>query len=326
MSSPIAQFKVNDEVEGLRILAELGQGAASTVYLAQDPKTKQIYSVKHVQRLDAKDDRFLQQAVYEHEVASKLDHPNIRRIHRVIKRKKGFFSLSDVFLIMEMLDGVSMDRKPPTNLDDALTLFIQTAEALKHMHSRGYVHADMKPNNVLIERGPVAKIIDLGQSCKAGTVKPRIQGTPDYIAPEQVHRQPITERTDIYNLGATMYWTLTARNIPTALAKGDSLVSRLDAHLVPKATPVIELNANIPPKLSELIMQCVEPEPDQRPANMGLVVDRLQMIQALLRAKNNESGAGMANGKSRGGSGLGMPAAVPSQPEPTRDLGESGLD
>ncbi len=325
MSSPIAQYKANDEVEGLRILAELGQGAASTIYLAQDPKSKQIYAIKHVQRLDSKDDRFLQQAVYEQEVASKLDHRNIRKIHRVIKRKQRFFTLSDVFLVMEMLDGVSMDRKPPTNLDDALTLFIQTGEALAHMHSRGYIHADMKPNNVLIEPGPIAKIIDLGQSCKVGTVKPRIQGTPDYIAPEQVHRQPITERTDIYNLGATMYWTLTARNIPTALTKGDSLVSRLDAHMVPKATPVIELNPSIPPKLSELIMQCIEPEPEQRPASMATVVDRLQLIHALLRAKSGESGAGMANGRSRGGSGVGMPAPAPAQPAPTRDLNESGL-
>ena len=64
----------------------------------------------------------------------------------------------------------------------------------------------------------VVKIIDLGQSCAIGTVKPRIQGTPDYIAPEQVHRRAITPKTDIYNPGATMYAVLTGERVPTALA------------------------------------------------------------------------------------------------------------
>jgi serine/threonine-protein kinase len=197
---------------------------------------------------------------------------------------------------MEYVDGKSMDLKPPKNFDDAIRIFQQTAAALSHMHERGFVHADMKPNNILVtpgpnDSGPVVKVIDLGQSCKSGTIKPRIQGTPDYIAPEQVHRRPITPKTDIYNLGATMYWTLTARTIPTALAKGDSLVSRIDDALIPKPKPAIELNNRIPLKLNELIMQCVEVDAGDRPANMSYVIERLELVLGMLRAKNEGSGA-----------------------------------
>jgi serine/threonine-protein kinase len=283
----VARYKEGDDVEGYKVLALLGQGAASTVYLVQDPRSKQIWAIKHVERGDAKDNRFLDQAVLEYEVASKFDHSNIRRIPRIIKRKERLIRLVEVLLVMEMLDGRSMDVKPPRTFDEAVTIFIQVAAAMGHMHARGYVHADMKPNNILVTPGPVAKIIDLGQACTIGTSKPRIQGTPDYIAPEQVHRRPLNEKTDIYNLGATMYQTLTRRNIPTAMPKeNNSLVSRLDDALIERPVPPIDVNPRIPAKLSDLIMQCVEIDPARRPASMQQVVERLELILGQLRAKS----------------------------------------
>jgi serine/threonine-protein kinase len=317
MPAPDPAFKPNDEVEGLRVLSEIGQGAASVIYLVQDPKTKQVWSLKHVHRADAKDDRFLQQAISEYKVASELNHPNLRKVIKMSKRTKRLVQLTDVMLVMEYFDGRSMDVKPPQSFDDAIVIFEQTAAALNHMHERGYVHADMKPNNILVapksstDPSPVVKVIDLGQSCKTGTIKPRIQGTPDYIAPEQVHRRPITHKTDIYNLGATMYWTLTRQNIPTALARGDSLVSRIDDALIPKPKPVIELNPRIPVRLNELVMQCVEIDPSDRPISMSFVIDRLELILGMIRAKNEQSGTGNS-GSSVGlifngsGSGVGM--------------------
>jgi serine/threonine-protein kinase len=291
----VARYKEGDDVEGYKVMALLGQGAASTVYLVQDPKTKQIWALKHVEKGDAKDTRFLDQAVFEYEAASKFEHPNIRKIPRIIKRKERIIRLTEVLLVMEMLDGRSMDLKPPQYLHDAVAIFIQVASAMAHMHARGYVHADMKPNNIMVTPGPTAKIIDLGQACLMGTTKPRIQGTPDYIAPEQVHRRPITEKTDIYNLGATMYFTLTRKNIPTALPKNNnSLVSRIDDALIERPVPPIEVNPRVPAKLSELIMQCVEIDPLRRPANMQQVVERLELILGLLRAKTVAPSADLA--------------------------------
>src|SRR5882724_4737266 len=109
MAAPAPAFKVNDEIDGLRVLSEIGQGAASVIYLVQDPKSKQVWSLKHVHRADSKDDRFLQQAISEYKVASQLNHPNLRKVVKLSKRTKRIVQLTDVFLIMEYFDGRSMD-------------------------------------------------------------------------------------------------------------------------------------------------------------------------------------------------------------------------
>lgn len=279
------EFKVGQVIEGFRIMAELGRGARSIVYLVQDPESKQVWALKHVEKIGPKDDRFLEQAEMECKISGDLDHPAIRKIHRLFKKKSGLLSVKELYLVMEHVDGVSIDIQPPKTFEQAVHIFHQVASAMAHMHARGYAHADMKPNNVIVDDHGTVKIIDLGQACKLNTIKPRIQGTPDYIAPEQVHLKPITAKTDVYNLGAMMYWVLTRKFIPTALAKADSLVGSLDPHLMPKPTPAIELNKKIPPKLNDLIMQCVEVDADDRPATMDMVADQLNLIHGILLAR-----------------------------------------
>lgn len=311
------EFKPNDVVEGYRVIQPLGEGAASEIYLVKDPRTQEVWALKHVHREGHKDTRFLDQAIHECEVASALKHPAIRRIERLIKQKK-LLSLQAVILLMEFVDGISMEKQPPRHdLDLFLDLFIQACEGLKHMHDRGYVHADMKPNNIIVCDGNVAKIIDLGQSCKIGTVKERIQGTPDYIAPEQVHRRAITPKTDIYNIGASMYWVLTGNFIPTALAKSDALVSRVDDNLLDKPKPVTQFNAGVPQKLNDLILQCVEADHEKRPQHMGEVVDQLRLLLGLHRARNQRSSVG-------GGSGSPVNRGSPSSSGIMPSMGNGG--
>ncbi len=276
-------FKQGSKAAGFTVLAELGRGAASIIYLVQDPKSKQIWALKHVVKNDAKDQRFLNQAEREHEVAQALDHPVIRKVPKLIKSRR-LMSVKEIFLVMEYIDGVSVELHPPKNLIDAVSISQQTARGLAAMHQAGWVHADMKPNNVVICDDGSVKVIDLGQSCRSGTIKERIQGTPDYIAPEQVHRREITPKTDIFNLGATMYWVLTSKHIPTALPKGDTLVSSLEDEFIEKAKPVKELNPRIPDRLNDLVTHCIEIDPAKRPDNMERVADRLDLILAQLRA------------------------------------------
>lgn len=284
-----------DLIEGFRVLAEIGRGAASIVYLVQDPKNKQVWALKHVAKLGPKDQRFLDQAESEYKIAQRLDHESIRKIPRMIK-KGSLLAAKELFLVMEFVDGIALDEYRPRTFVEAVDLFRQAASALAQMHERGIVHADMKPHNVMVCEDvadhKLAKIIDLGQSCKVGAVKPRIQGTPDYIAPEQVHRRAITPKTDVYNLGATMYWILTRRHIPTALAKDDSsLVGSLDAALIEKPTPAREVNRHIDDRLDELVMKCVEVEPDDRP-EMSVVCDRLELILGVLKSRGDPDAPG----------------------------------
>jgi len=292
MTREMPEFKKGDTVEGYRILGELGRGAASVIYLVKDSKTDHIWALKHVAKLDPKDQRFLDQAEGEADVNRALTHSKIRKIEKVIRKRASLLSgVTDLYIIMELVDGESLDRSPPRTFEQAVSVFQQTADALAYMHDRGYVHADMKPNNIVMTASGEVKIIDLGQSCKVGTVKGRIQGTPDYIAPEQVHCRPITPKTDVYNLGATMYYLLTRTKVPTALAGGDSLVSRLDDNLISKPKPILELNPRVDARLAELIMQCVEVDPERRPASMRYVADKLNLILGILRAKRDGTGA-----------------------------------
>lgn len=291
MTRAMPEFKKGDTIEGYRVLGELGRGAASIIYLVKDLKSDHIWALKHVAKLEPKDQRFLDQAEAEYEINRQLDHPRIRKIEKMIKKRAGLLSgVSDLYILMELVDGEALDRRPPQTFESAVSAFEQTAEALAYMHEKGFVHADMKPNNIVMTAEGIVKIIDLGQSCKVGTIKERIQGTPDYIAPEQVHCRPITPKTDIYNLGATMYFMLTRTKVPTALAGGDSLVSRRDDNLIEKPKPAAQINQRIHPKLSELIMQCVEVDGEKRPDSMRFVADRLQLILGILRAKREGSG------------------------------------
>ncbi|TVQ33115.1 MAG: serine/threonine protein kinase [Phycisphaeraceae bacterium] len=290
-------IKPGGKIAGFNVLAELGRGAASVIYLVQDPKSKQVWALKHVLRHTPKDQRFLDQTEREYEVSSKLDSDIVRKVHKLIKIRK-MMSVREMCLLMEYIDGVSIELRPPKTFVSAVDIFRRVAMGLAHMHAQGYVHADMKPNNIVVTESGDVKVIDLGQSCPIGDVKERIQGTPDYIAPEQVHRRAITPRTDIYNLGASIYWVLTGRHIPTALPKGDSLVSSLDDEFIEKPDPIHEINPRIPKRLCDLVMHCVEVNPENRPENMQHVIDRLDLIYAQLvaedeiKAGNQKAGVG----------------------------------
>jgi serine/threonine-protein kinase len=278
---PFEPAKPGTTLAGFNVLAEIGRGAASIIYLVQDPRSKQIWALKHVEKRDSKDARFIEQTEREYEIGSKVNHPAVRRIEKIMKTRERLVSVKEVFLLMEYVDGVSIEKNPPKTFERSLDVFMQVASGLAAMHKAGYVHADMKPQNVVVMADGRVKVIDLGQGCAIGTIKERIQGTPDYIAPEQVHRRAITPRTDVYNLGATMYWVFTGKNIPTAMPKeSGSLVASLDDHMIEKPKPVRDLNARCPDLLSDLIMACVQIDPEARPNDMDEIYQRLDLVKA----------------------------------------------
>ena len=267
------------------VLAKLGEGAASMLYAVQNPKDKQVSALKYVEKTDEKSQRFIDQVTQEFAIGSKLQHESIRKIRKLIKHRK-LLKITAVSMIMELVDAMTLDQQLPRNHSQAVNIFLQVARGLAHMHNRGYVHADIKPNNVLVDEAIKVKIIDLGQACAIGTVKKRIQGTPGYMAPEQAHRGEITPKTDIYNLGAMMYWVLVGEVIPTAMppknTSGSLVRGAVDADKVELPVPPHERNARIHSLLSKQIMDCVQPSPSNRPESMTVVVNRLELIQDVL--------------------------------------------
>ncbi len=270
------------ELPDFEILSCIGYGARSTIYAVSERRTHQVYALKRVIRRSHEDDRFLEQAEQEYAISSQFDHPALRRSYRLIKRRK-LLKVSELFLLMELFDGTSLDAQRPTSLTSLIRIFIQVAQGLQAIHKLGFVHADIKPNNILVNEALAVKIIDYGQSCAIGTIKQRIQGTPDYIAPEQVGRGPLIPATDIFNFGATLYWCTTDRHIPTLIPKRKAGPVALENR---DLTPPHEINPRIPMPLSRLILDCVENRPAARPQEFGSVLPRLDLAMSVARAEN----------------------------------------
>jgi len=268
---------------GYDVIDYIGQGAGSMIYVVSDPRTHQLYALKHVERKTDKHARFIDQLVNEYEVSRQLSHPNLRKAIDLKESKTWLGKITEAVLVMELFDGTPLETHPPSSPLEAVRIFIQVAKGLEALHKAGYVDCDLKPNNILVAPDGHVKVIDFGQACKAGTIKERIQGTPDYIAPEQVKRDAVTFRTDIFNLGATLYWALAGRNIPTLFTiKRDENSFLLHDKI---ATPA-EINSMVPEPLSNLAMECVRINPLKRPETMTDVIRRLEIIEHTLMKRH----------------------------------------
>jgi len=272
---------VTDFVSGYNVIKKVGDGARSQVFEVVRPSTGEVFALKRVVRESHEDTRFLEQAITEHRIASQLSHVYLRRAFE-LKRIRRFFKLAEVHVVMEYVEGVSLDKCRPDPIDKAVDLFLKVAEGLLYMHEHGFLHTDLKPNNILLQYDGQIKIIDFGQSCEIGTRKPRIQGTPDYIAPEQVERRTLTQQTDVFNLGATLYWTLTGQAYPTVISKKRR---RQDVRRQTAVPSPQEANPEVPSVLSRLVMECCRYERQRRPSDMRDVIGRLEIAHHVLKKR-----------------------------------------
>jgi serine/threonine protein kinase len=277
-------------VGGFTIIKRIGSGARTAIYLATDGEDQSNVALKRVTFERPQDSRIFEQVETEYRVARRIDHPYVRKCLK-LKRIRGLFKTTELLLSMEYFDGTSLEEGPTLSLVDVLLVFRMVATGLNAMHQEGYVHCDIKPNNILLSKSGAIKIIDLGQSCKIGTTKPRIQGTPDYIAPEQVRRKPLDAKTDVFNLGATMYWALTGKNVPTLIPKRRNGLGLV----IPKNCPAPhEIRDKVPLGVSKLVMDCIKDNPADRPRDMTMVISRLDlMIHSILgdKIRTNRNGS-----------------------------------
>ena len=272
------------QVPGYRIVQLLGNGARSTIWQVRHISTGKFYALKRVVKRERSDFRFIEQVETEYANSHKLNHPNLRKVHN-LKRIRRWLAISEIQLMMEYCSGETIQNARPQSIPRIVEIFSTVASVLDHMNSRGIIHADTKPNNILIGDDGEIKVIDLGHSCDVGTVKDRIQGTPDFIAPEQVQRRPLDYRTDIFNFGASLYWALTGRAIPSALPQTDSIRMKRE-HVL---HPIAELNPGVPQALIKLVEDCIEPIPANRPGSMKDIISRLGLVTLTLNRKTAEN-------------------------------------
>jgi eukaryotic-like serine/threonine-protein kinase len=260
-----------------RIVGPLGTGAGSTILqIADRTRNGMRFALKVVKRLDSDDDIYISQALTEFEAAKKLNHPAIARIYDSRVKRSMLFKVNSVELLMEMVDGKTLDEIEGPTLPMLVLVFNQVADALVHMHRRGVYHGDLKPSNIMVTKDGQVKLIDFGTAWLKGQEKNRIQGTPQYIAPETVIEKVIDERTDIYNLGATMYRMFTGRYANTGNLPKPGEISKT------KLAAPIQINPNIPGTLNETILACLQANPEKRPAGMFEVQHQLAAVAKYL--------------------------------------------
>jgi eukaryotic-like serine/threonine-protein kinase len=260
-----------------RVVGPLGTGAGSTILqIADRSRGGKRFALKVVKRQDSDDDIYIAQAQSEFEAAQKLNHPAIARIYDCRLKRSMLFKVVSVELLMEFVDGKTLDEIEGPTLSQLVLIFNQVVDALVHMHRRGVYHGDLKPSNIMVAKDGKVKLIDFGTAWLKGEVKNRIQGTPQYMAPESVTEKVVDERTDIYNFGATMYRMFTGRyaNPGSAPRTGDNLKNKL--------VPPIQLNPNIPGTLNETILACLQVSPERRPAGMFEVQHQLSAVARYL--------------------------------------------
>lgn len=258
---------------GYEVVERLGEGALSSIYVVDDPKTKQLYALKHVVPTDEKHLRFIEQLENEFKYSRTFRHPGLRKCLEFKTRKKLFGGVAEAMLLMELVDGVPLSRDCPEGPAEVVDVFVKVLDALAALHHYNILHCDTKPGNIMREPNGGVRLIDFGQACMANTTKERVQGTPDFIAPEQARCRPLHFYTDVYNYGATLYWALTGgRKVPTLLTVPKDQLEMLKEQQF--AAPA-DLNPQCPQGLSELVMDCVNVKPAYRPQTAAEVMGRL---------------------------------------------------
>ncbi|MFI5456752.1 MAG: serine/threonine protein kinase [Isosphaerales bacterium] len=252
-----------------RVVNQLGTGAGSTILLISDKTSGgKRYALKVVRKQDPEDEVYVQQALTEFEAAKKLNHPAIAKVFDC-RLKKAWFKVKGVELLIEYVEGKTLDEIEAPELGQLVLMFCQVSSALTHMHRRGVFHGDLKPSNIMLNKAGQVKLIDFGTAWVRGQDKNRVQGTPQYIAPEQAVEKVVDEKTDIYNFGATMYRMFTGRYAQQTILKPGE-----DRKLVPP----VKINPRIPGPLNELIIASLSLDPSKRPEGMFEIRDQLSAI------------------------------------------------
>ena len=239
----------------------LGVGGMAVVYKARCHRLNRLVAIKILKDEHAQDEEFRRRFHAESQAVAMLSHPNIVSVYDVA-------SAGDAnYIVMELIDGITlkqyMEKKGVLNWKETLHFAIQIGKALEHAHSRGIVHRDIKPHNVMVLKNGSVKVTDFGIArvmSKSNTLTKEALGSVHYISPEQAKGGRVDSRSDIYSLGVVMYEMITGR----PPYDGESPVAVAIQHINGGARMPSVLNPNIPGGLEQIIMKAMAHDPGNR--------------------------------------------------------------
>ena len=243
-----------------KIESVVGIGGMAVVYKAYDQKEDRAVAVKVLRDDVAMDAESRKQFRKEYQAVGMLSHPNIRAVYDVVS------SGDTEYIVMEYVDGENLKqylkKRGALSWQETLDLSIQIARALSHAHSRGIIHLDIKPQNIMLPKDGEVKIADFGiaQMEEGAGDSSADEGSIHYISPEQARGETVDARSDIYSLGVVMYEMLTGR-LPF---DGETVeqVAVQQYSVIPDAPSTY--NSRIPEQLENVTLRAMEPDPDDR--------------------------------------------------------------
>ena len=243
------------------LLEVIGTGGMAVVYKARCHRLNRLVAVKVLKDEFSADEDFLRRFRAEGEAVAMLSHPNIVQVFDVSASEDANY------IVMELIDGISlkqyMEVKGILNWKENLHFATQIAKGLEHAHSRGIVHRDIKPHNVMVLKNGSVKVMDFGIAQvmnKSNTLTKEALGSVHYISPEQAKGSFTDSRSDIYSLGVVMFEMMTGR----PPYDGDSPVAVAIQHINGGAPRPTSLNPNIPVGMEQIIMKAMALEPKDR--------------------------------------------------------------
>ena len=243
------------------ILERIGTGGMAVVYKAKCHRLNRLVAVKILKADLAQDEDFRRRFNAESQAVAQLSHPNIVSVYDVSRGG------DTEYIVMELIDGITlkqyMEKRGQLNWRESLHFITQIMRGLSHAHSRGIVHRDIKPQNIMVLRDGSVKVADFGIAClenSAQTLTQEALGSVHYISPEQARGDRTDARSDIYSAGVVLYEMLTGR-LPF---EGDSAVSVAIQHLSSIPLAPREINPDIPEQMELICMKAMASDIDRR--------------------------------------------------------------
>ncbi len=254
---------IGKKIEGRYLINELvGVGGMANIYRATDVTDGKEVAVKILREEFYRNDEFLRRFKNESKAIAMLSHKNIIKVYDVC------FDKNIRCIVMEYVDGITlkeyMEEQSPLGWKETLHFIVQVLNALAHAHSRGIVHRDIKPQNVMLLSDARIKITDFGIArfarSEAHSITDRAIGSVHYISPEQARGEHTDQRADIYSVGVMLYEMLTGQ-LPF---DADSPISVALKQIELKAKRPRAINPDIPEGLEQIIMRAMEKDPERR--------------------------------------------------------------
>jgi serine/threonine protein kinase len=269
------------------ILDRLGEGAMGVVYRARDPALNRVVALKMLSAELGGEEELHQRFQREAEAIGRLSHPCIVTVYDLGETE------GQLYMAMELLEGEDLrkiiERRVDIPLADRVRILLQIAEGLAYAHSRGVVHRDVKPANIIVTSRGGIKILDFGLARVASqsniTRQGVILGTPDYMSPEQAMGRGVTPRSDQFAAGAVFYEFLGG----SKPFRGKTLHAVLYQILSEEPEPLLTANPGLPARLAALVYGMMRKDPDARFASMEDVRRELAELYVALRRSQGRS-------------------------------------